>query len=297
MEFLALQYFQAVARYQNFTKAARVTYTSQPNISKQISQLEEELGVQLFRRTNAGAKLTPAGEFLDRGLLQQLPELERLFEETREMGESETEERIRLGLCESMDLEQIIPGFFSRLPQLMTPDIQLQIETHPVEHLLEKLAVDKLDCVFYFSPLRADISGVQRMAISRANPRLYYSTSHPLAQKGDLRIGDFSNAVFVRSAANWEIEDPHNVLPFVPKKMLDANSLNAAFLYIESGKAVGLFGPSQNRLGKEGICTLEVYSEKKVGTDVLWLTPIKKPALERFLSFLREQTAVSERNP
>lgn len=289
MELLALRYFQAVAKYQNFTKAARATYTSQPNISKQISQLEEELGVQLFHRTNAGAELTPAGSFLNSGLYQQLPELERLFEETREQAQDETEERIRLGLCESMDLEQIIPGFFSRLLQAMTPGIQLQIETHSVDRLLEKLAVEELDCVFYFSPLRAGIPGVQRMAVSRANPRLYYSTNHPLAGKKDLRIEDFSNAVFVRSAANREIEDPHNVLPFTLKKMLDANSLNAAFVYIESGKAVGLFGPSQNRLGKKGIRTLEVSSEKKVGADVLWLVQKEKPALERFLNFLRKQ--------
>ena len=52
MDFLQLQYFLAVAEYKNFTKAARATYTSQPNISKQISQLEEDLGVRLFHRTN-----------------------------------------------------------------------------------------------------------------------------------------------------------------------------------------------------------------------------------------------------
>lgn len=293
MDILALQYFLAVAKYRNFTKAARLTYTSQPNISKRISQLEEEIGVQLFIRSNTGAELTPAGAFFERGVAQILPDLEHLLEETQKIGENEPEARIRLGLCESMDLEQIAPGFFSRLIQAMTPDIQIQIETHSIELLLEKLAVEELDCIFYFSPLRADIPDVRRMAINRSTPYIYFSANHPLAQKENLCVTDFSTEVFVESTSDLEFEDPYNVLPFTPPKRFKANSVNAAFLYIESGEAVGLFGPSQNRLGKEGIRTIKVPTDKCVGTDAVWLAGKENATLKRFLEFLQE-LAVSE---
>lgn len=289
MDFLQLQYFLAVAEYKNFTKAARATYTSQPNISKQISQLEEDLGVRLFHRTNSGAELTMAGSYLYKGLSEQLPKLDRLFERTRELGKDGDENRIRLGLFESMDLERIIPSFFPKFFQAMESGIRIQIETYSIARLLEKLAVEDLDCVFFFSTLKADIPGVRRMPVSRANQRIYYSANHPLAKKEHLSANDFADAAFVHCVAGEETESPYDALPFVPQRIIEANSINAAFLYIESGEAVGLFGPSQNRLGKEGICTLEILNEKKVGADVLWLEKKDNPILERFLCFLRNQ--------
>ena len=156
--FLQLQYFLAVAEYKNFTKAARATYTSQPNISKQISQLEEDLGVRLFHRTNSGAELTMAGSYLYKGLSEQLPKLDRLFERTRELGKDGDENRIRLGLFESMDLERIIPSFFPKFFQAMESGIRIQIETYSIARLLEKLAVEDLDCVFFLQHIKSRYS-------------------------------------------------------------------------------------------------------------------------------------------
>lgn len=48
MDFTVLKYFQAVARSGNMTKTARELYITQPNLSKRIAQLEEEIGVPLF---------------------------------------------------------------------------------------------------------------------------------------------------------------------------------------------------------------------------------------------------------
>ena len=48
MDFTVLKYFQAVARNGNMTKTARELYITQPNLSKRIAQLEEEIGVPLF---------------------------------------------------------------------------------------------------------------------------------------------------------------------------------------------------------------------------------------------------------
>ena len=47
MDFTALKYFQAVARSGNMTKTARELYITQPNLSKRIAQLEEEIGLTI----------------------------------------------------------------------------------------------------------------------------------------------------------------------------------------------------------------------------------------------------------
>jgi DNA-binding transcriptional LysR family regulator len=61
MELRQLQYFAAVARHRNFTRAAEALYVTQPALSQQVRRLEAELGLQLLRRTSQGVELTPAG--------------------------------------------------------------------------------------------------------------------------------------------------------------------------------------------------------------------------------------------
>ena len=58
MELRVLNYFLAIAREENFTKAAQQLHVTQPTLSRQIAQLEEELGVKLFVRSNHNIILT-----------------------------------------------------------------------------------------------------------------------------------------------------------------------------------------------------------------------------------------------
>ena len=56
-----LRYFSAVAQEGNLTRAAERLFVSQPALTKQIRQLESQLGTRLFTRSRAGMTLTPAG--------------------------------------------------------------------------------------------------------------------------------------------------------------------------------------------------------------------------------------------
>ena len=66
MELRVLNYFLAIAREENFTRAAQQLHVTQPTLSRQLMQLEEELGVQLFRRSNHSMALTEEGMLLRR---------------------------------------------------------------------------------------------------------------------------------------------------------------------------------------------------------------------------------------
>lgn len=82
MEIRQLQYLTESVRRKSFSQAAKVLYTTQPNISKSIRKLEDELGVELFQRGNVGVELTKEGKVVyDQALqiLQSVKQMEELI--------------------------------------------------------------------------------------------------------------------------------------------------------------------------------------------------------------------------
>lgn len=80
MEIKQFEYFAAVCEHGSFNKAAAALYTTQPNVSKVIGRLEEELGRQLFARTKNGICLTADGEALRlhvHGILEMVEKIHR----------------------------------------------------------------------------------------------------------------------------------------------------------------------------------------------------------------------------
>lgn len=87
MELRHLRYFYAVALEMNFTKAAESLHIAQPPLSRQIMDLEEELGVKLFIRRPHFLALTPEGELLKQYAAQILDLADKAAENVREIGQ------------------------------------------------------------------------------------------------------------------------------------------------------------------------------------------------------------------
>lgn len=88
MELRVLKYFLMVAREENITKAARLLHITQPTLSRQLIQLEEELGVQLFHRGKYHVTLTNDGMLLKR----RAQEIVALTEKTQQEFQNRDEE-------------------------------------------------------------------------------------------------------------------------------------------------------------------------------------------------------------
>ena len=78
-----LRYFAAVAEEGNLTRAAQRLFVSQPALTKQIRQLESQLGVQLFTRSRAGMALTAAGQALAKSTPSVLAGWDQALRETK----------------------------------------------------------------------------------------------------------------------------------------------------------------------------------------------------------------------
>ena len=72
MELRVLNYFLMVAREENITKAAQLLHVTQPTLSRQLMQLEEELGVKLFKSNNHSIYLTDERKLSSNGLKKLL---------------------------------------------------------------------------------------------------------------------------------------------------------------------------------------------------------------------------------
>jgi LysR family transcriptional regulator, benzoate and cis,cis-muconate-responsive activator of ben and cat genes len=86
MELRHLRYFVAVAEECNFTRAAKRLHIAQPPLSRQIQQLEEALGVQLFERNARPLKLTDTGRFFYSHAVQLLAQTAELENRTEPVG-------------------------------------------------------------------------------------------------------------------------------------------------------------------------------------------------------------------
>lgn len=103
MEIRVLRYFLTVAREQNMTRAAQTLHVSQPALSKQLKQLEQEIGKKLFYRTNYSIKLTDEGILLRKRAEDIIDMVDKTMEEFSSLDELDGGD-IYIGAAESNGL-------------------------------------------------------------------------------------------------------------------------------------------------------------------------------------------------
>ncbi|MDQ5898833.1 MAG: hypothetical protein RLZZ592_2329 [Pseudomonadota bacterium] len=131
MELRHLRYFVCVAEEQNIGRAALRLHISQPPLTRQIQQLEEELGALLFRRTSRGVELTDAGRVLYEDARGILAQAERAAERTHKAAQ---------GLLGRVDVAIFGSGIFGVIPQLLRRFREACPEVSIVLHSLDKEA-------------------------------------------------------------------------------------------------------------------------------------------------------------
>lgn len=119
MELRALEYYLMVAREENITKAAQLLHITQPTLSRQLMQLEEELGVNLFKRGKNHISLTDDGLLLKRRAQEMVELADKTKREfRREKGELTGEIAIGSGETQSVRfLGKMAAKFHERYPR------------------------------------------------------------------------------------------------------------------------------------------------------------------------------------
>ena len=194
MELRHLRYFVAVGEEQHYGRGAQRLRVAQPALSRQIQDLEREVGFKLFDRLSRGVKLSTAGKlFLEeaRHILEQVEEATRRARRAAS-GQLGT---LRVGFIESMSWHGIVPDSFRQFREGQ-PDAELTIK--PLSSLEQIGAVrsGQLDAGFVFTIASIGCESVQ-LEMDSIPLMLAVPKGHRLAKLKSLRLRDLSSASFV----------------------------------------------------------------------------------------------------
>ncbi len=153
MELRTLKYFLAVAREENMTEAANVLHVTQPTLSRQIAELERELGVTLFERTNRSCVLTGEGM----RLRQRAEEILSLVSQTEaELADQEGEltGTVRIGAGETQAMRLVLQVFAALHRD--HPGVTVELYTGNADAVEERLERGLLDFGLLIEPVNLE---------------------------------------------------------------------------------------------------------------------------------------------
>lgn len=210
MELRHLRYFVAVAEAENVLRAAtQKLHVSQPAVSRQIRDLEDELGVQLFERTGKAVKLTDAGFlFLKeaRAILERTDEAVRNVRDFAQAGETE------LHVGYSLTPSGHILSATIRAFQKAMPNVHVKLHDWSNEEIAVGLRDGRLKVALVARALeRGPFHDFRFEELLREHVRLAVPPNHPFARRRSVSLADAAQEPFV-GLTREDFSDYHRYL-------------------------------------------------------------------------------------
>ena len=270
MEIRVLNYFLTVAREKNITRASEVLCITQPTLSRQLTQLEEEMGTQLLIRGKKKVTLTEAGVLLRRRaeeIMELVTKAEKELKEQEELVNGE----ISIGSGE-MEGTRIFPQLFKTFKKKYSK-VSYELYTGNADQIREKIDQGLLDFGLLLEPVNIDKYDFVRLNIKERWVVLMPADDH-LTEKEFITPENLCNLPVIivkrtsvhNELANWFGNYYENLSIFATHNM----SNNAAVLVEKGlGYAFVLEG-SVNFYDKKKICYRPLYPELSMNSVLVW---------------------------
>jgi DNA-binding transcriptional LysR family regulator len=192
MELRHLRYFQAVGREEHFGRAATRLNVAQPALTRQIRDLERELGVDLFERLPRGVRLSPAGRQFLGEVGDILARVEHAAERARGFATGSLGS-VRVGFSELASGDSTVP---QRLVDFRSREPNVALNLMPMGSMeqVEAVKAGRLDVaiVYDIHYRAADLEALATQAIGATEIVLAICRDHPFADRRQLRIADLA---------------------------------------------------------------------------------------------------------
>jgi Transcriptional regulator len=293
MDIRQLRYFLSVAEELHFGRAAERIHISQPPLSRQIMDLEEELGVKLFERTPKGVLLTPAGNYLKIEASRLISLSERVRERIGAIGQEATR-HIRIGFVGST-LYSFIPELLAFLRGEM-PGLAFELQELSSDEQAKALSTGKIDIGFLRSWLREP--GIDFSPVTEESLSAVFSRSLPGLQAGASTLEQLEGQPFIafsKGCAPGIAEVVERICDrngFAARTIFVANQYDAVLRLVASGLGWSIaptLAVKNSRLGLESFELTDLPERIVVG--VARLEGDCDPTVKALVEIIREYFA------
>lgn len=281
-------YFLTVAEELHFRKAAEKLFITQPGLSKQIKQMEQELGVALFTRDNKKVRLTAAGAYLKGESTKWISQLEKMKRQVNLIGRGELGE-VRIGFLGSA-MQHVIPKLLLNL-QKAFPEVHASLDELSNNAQIEAVLKDKLDIGFVrlekvppTLALRPVFKDTFSLVVS---PSLGLDTHN---FKGLHQVKDVPFILFSRAYSPFYYEtvlsicDDAGFKPKVSHKSVHAHTI---FKLVENGLGIAIVPTALQNGFDMNVRFLELKKIKQRALlSAVWKSDNRNPILTSCLQFL-----------
>ncbi|MBS4177923.1 LysR family transcriptional regulator [Lederbergia citrea] len=203
MELRQIQYFIEVAKREHMTDAADALHVAQSAVSRQIVNLEAELGINLFIREGRNIRLTPIGRMFLEKMQQAMDVIEQARREIEECLDPE-KGTVRIGFPSSL-AAHLLPTVISAFRK-KHPDVKFQLHQDSYRNLIDSVLKGDIDMAL-LGPLPMEERRVKSEILFMENLVALLSSNHPLAGKSSIPLDALRGDSFILSPKGYILRD------------------------------------------------------------------------------------------
>lgn len=291
MELRHLRYFLAVAEELHFGRAAQRLHMAQQPLSRQVRNLEDELGVLLFHRTKCTIRLTEAGKVFLQETRKTLDQADRAVVMAQRVSQG-VAGQLQIGFTGPI-LNSILPAVLREFKQRF-PEIHLSLHRLQTDDQVKSLLADEIHIGFLHPPIDEPL--LNQKVIYQEPMIALLPDCHPLAQ-------DASAPISIQALANESfILFPRQVGPvlydsiisycqqadFSPNVIQEAFPQQTIVGLVAAGLGVSLIHASIQQIQQQGVVARPLIEPSPMlKSAIAWRSDLTHPALTHFLDLVK----------
>jgi len=291
MELRHLRYFVAVAEALSFTKAAQKLRLAQPSLTRQVRNLEAEIGVRLLDRSNNGVALTEEGRLFLFDSKKLLAMCAETVAAVQRMNRGESSD-LNIGYVANIHYG-LLPATLGAFRKLC-PDVALNLFDMTRAEQFQALESRKIDLGFVGLP--AVLSGHDLLSECVAHDMVLLAlpARHPLAKKAKIRLPELASHFFIGMSARnhpgereWLIGICQDA-GFAGKILQEADSEATAIKFVADGLGVALLPEQITGLAHEGVVFRPISPTIRRESTVAWRADNPSKPLKDYIQIVKD---------
>jgi len=290
MELRHLRYFVAVAENLNFTRAAQRLHLAQPSLTRQIHNLEEEIGVRLLNRSKSRVVLTEEGSSFLVDARRVLALAEESVTAVQRLSRGETGQ-LDIGYLSNLNFE-LLPNTLGAFRQAFAHIALNLFDMTPAEQF-RALEARKIDLGFVGLRFSKAAKDLQWASIGRHTTVAVLPAKHPLARQRRIRLEELKGMFFVGMSEKthpgfreWLCETCQQA-GFAPRILQDAELEAGLMTFVADGLGVTLAREQIEKLPHAGVVFRPLAPPVKTDYWIAWNQDSDSRPLQQFIQIVK----------